>query len=421
MKKDLINLLIGFVLIFVGYYFVSYKNTFIHYLSVLILIYGVFVIIGKSLKILLLVNGEFKNIRQFENKQNLQIPNFISQILKLRIKCNKEITFETPFFGTFYILNYHNNKEENHENPHYIINEINYFIKQSLDPLYNFRKIIPFAHNKNYGVLFIEENDEKIIFIDLNNSNFKPFVLDKNIGFYLDLKKMTMQNNIYHYNGLKKIENIMSENDYFYAAPDCIFDGNDYVDIFRKAFKILDSKIDFSLLKIEEKDDKYFIEIEIENQIFTTYFNKHSDYIDNQRITIVLNEILILIKYIPTKKFYLLSTSFCDFGIAIADQNTYQKLKENGCIEFDMEQQKITVEEVNIIRKRADLITEIENIEFHIKVIKENSKDLQKGNQYHFTFETKYSFDDEGIIELKNRLKVIIVKIELGYEIFFNK
>jgi len=104
----------------------------------------------------------------------------------------------------------------------------------------------------------------------------------------------------------------------------------------------------------------------------------------------------------------------------LADQNTYEKLKENGCIDFDFENQKLTAEEIKSIRKYSDLSTEIDNIEFHIKVVKKsNKKDFKKRKQYHFSYQTKYLFDADGLNLIKEKLNIIIVKIELGYEIFF--
>jgi hypothetical protein len=421
MKKELQNILIGVVLCLLGYYLYSVKYAFLNYIGIVFILYGVFVVIIKASKVLLLLNGEFKNIRDFESKQNLTIPDFISVILKFRIKNNKEIVFEIPFYGTFYVLNYNNKAQDNFDNPNHINKEIAYTVKQRLYPLYNFSEIIPFAVNNNYTVLFFEEGKEEINIIDLDDSSLKPFKLENKLNFYLDIKNLEFKNDAYYYNGLKKMESLISENEYFYDVPDSIWEGKDYLEIFSKSFNLLDSKINYTLINVEEKNDIYILEMQIEDKIFKTYFNRQSHYIDSTRITIVLNEILSLIKYNPSKRFYLLSNSFCDFGIVLADQSTYQKLNENGCLEFDHEKQKITTEEIAIIRKYSDLDIEIENIEFHIKVIIKNEKNLKKGNQYHFTYKTNYIFDEEGITELKKRLKVIIVKIESGYEIFFIK
>ncbi|WP_269236416.1 hypothetical protein [Flavobacterium flavigenum] len=124
--------------------------------------------------------------------------------------------------------------------------------------------------------------------------------------------------------------------------------------------------------------------MQIEDKIFNTYFNRQSHYIDSTRITIVLNEILTQIKYNPSKRFYLLSTSFCDFDILLADENTYQKLNENGCLEFDYEKHKISPDEISIIRKYSDLDTEIDNIAFHIKVIIKKRGKAKKGQSISF-------------------------------------
>lgn len=421
MKKELQNILVSVVLCLIGYYFYTVEYVFLNYTGIILIIYGVFVITVKTVKMLLLLNGEFKSIRGFENNQNLTIPDFIADILKFRIKNNKEISFEIPYYGTFHVLDYNDKTKNSFTNPSHIQNEIISIVNQTYYPLYNFSKIIPFAINNSYTVLFFEEGNDEINIIDLDDAHLKPFKLENKVNFYLDLKNLKLQNNSYYYNGLKKIESLVSENEYFYDVPDSIWEGKDYADVFAKSFELLDSKINFSIVKIEEKEDKYLFDIQIENTIFKTYFDRHSHYIDSSRITVVLNEILELIKYVPAKRYYLLSNSFCDFGIVLADQETYQKLKENGCIELDYEKLKMNEEEINIIRQYSDLNTEIDNIEFHIKVIKKEEKnELKKGNQYHFTYKTNYLFDQEGIKELKKRLKVEIVKMESGYEIFFH-
>ncbi|QSB25337.1 hypothetical protein [Flavobacterium sp. CLA17] len=418
-KRNLINILIGIILILFGYYLNSLNVPLLHYMGLLMIIYGSFVSVVKTLKITFLNNGKFKAIRRFEENNNLLLPNSIKEILEFRIKHNKEVIFEVPYFGKFNVLNY-NSKDNNFNNPSFLKEEIINLINREFYPVFRVQNIIPIASNNMFGALFVEENKSEIVYIDLDNSNFKPLILDKKIDFYLDVNKLSLQNNSYHYNALEKLENIISDKEFFYDVPDGIFEGRDYLEIFEKSFNLLDISIDYSITAIEEKEDKYIIELEIENKIFKTFFQKYSHYIDNERITIVLNEILELTEANVQKKFYLLSYEFCDFGIVLADQSTYEKLKENGCIDFDFENQKLTAEEIKSIRKYSDLSTEIDNIEFHIKVVKKsNNKDFKKGKQYHFSYQTKYLFDTDGLNLIKEKLNIIIVKIELGYEIFF--
>jgi len=418
-KRNLINILIGIILILFGYYLYSLNASLFHYMGLLLIIYGSFVSIVKTLKIIFLNNGKFKAIRRFEESENLQIPSFIKEILEFRIKNNRELLFEVAYLGEFKVLNY-NSTDSNFNNPSFLKEAILDFVNSEFYPVFRVENLIPIARNKSNGALFVEENKSEVVYIDLDNSNFKPLALDKKIDFYLDLNKLSLQNNAYYGNALEKLENIISNKEFFYDVPDGIFEGKDYLEIFDKSFNLLDISIDYSITAIQEKEDKYFIELEIENKIFKTFFQKYSHYIDNERITIVLNEILELTQAHVQKKFYLLSYEICDFGIVLADQNTYEKLKENGCIDFDFENQKLTAEEIKSIRKYSDLSIEIENIEFHIEVVKKSNKnDFKKGEQYHFSYQTKYLFDTDGLNLIKEKLNIIIVKIELGYEIFF--
>jgi len=418
-KRNLINILIGITLIFFGYYLCSLNVQLVHYMGILMIIYGSFVSVVKILKITFLNNGKFKGIRRFEENENLQIPRSIKEILEFRIKNNRDLLFEVAYLGEFNVLNY-NSTDSDFNNPSFLKEAILDLLNSEFYPVFPVENLIPIARNKSNGALFVEENKSKVVYIDLDNSNFKPLALDKKLDYYLDLNKLSLQNNAYYGNALEKLENIISNKEFFYDVPDGIFEGKDYLEIFEKSFNLLDISIDYSITAIEEKEDKYFIELEIENKIFKTFFQKYSHYIDNERITIVLNEILELTQANVQKKFYLLSYEFCDFGIVLADQNTYEKLKENGCIDFDFENQKLTAEEIKSIRKYSDLSREIENIEFHIEVVKKsNKKDFKKGEQYHFSYQTKYLFDTDGLNLIKEKLNIIIVKIELGYEIFF--
>lgn len=133
-----------------------------------------------------------------------------------------------------------------------------------------------------------------------------------------------------------------------------------------------------------------------------------------------MNEILNLINYNSENKFYVLSYQFCDFGIVLANLNTYKKLKENGCINFDFQNQELTIKEKEKINKYSDLKTEIDNIEFYIKVAKESTeKTLKKGEQYHLSYPTEYIFNAGEIEMINKKLNILIFKKEGEYEVFF--
>jgi hypothetical protein len=420
-NKNLINLLIGLLLTLLGYFLYLSKGNFWHYFGLLMLIYGIFVTIVKMYKMIYLSEGKYKNIWEFEDKEELNIKGYIKEVLEFRIKNTKEVTFEIPHFGLFSVINYNDDKANDFRNHKKLKNEIKDFIKNVCYPVLSFDNIIPLAINHSYGVLFLEEKNNEIVYLDLDNSNFKPWILDNKLDYYLNLNKLKIQNDTYYYNGLLKLEDIMPDNKFFYDVPDCIFESKDYVDIFKKCFNLLNKKIDYSITNIKDFEDKFTFELNIENHIYKTYFQRFSDYIDSDKLIIVLNEILSLIKYNSENKFYFISNQFCDFGIVLANNKNYKNLKENGCIEFDYETQKFTKEEKEKINKYSDFITEVENIEFYIDVAKKSDKEkLKKGEQYHLLYPSKYAFDDKELKIIKERLNVIAIKIETGYEIFFN-
>lgn len=443
MKKDLINALIGVALCLVGVFLVNTGNTFLYYLGLILIIYGAFVAIVKFLKNLLLRSGQFKSIREFANNHNLIIPDFVNKVLEFRIKNNKEVTFEIPHFGTFHVLDYNNKKDENDfTNPNKMVDEVRYFVKQNFSPVFNFYKIIPVASNQSYTVLFVEEGKDDLILMDLDDSGLKPIVLAKKLNFYLDISKSTLENGVYHYNGLQRIEDLISKDKYFYDIPDGIFEGKDYLEILQKCFNLLEVKPEFSLLSVEELEDKYYISLEIENKESRMVFTKCSHYLDSENLVKALNDVLVLLDYQPSEKFYLLSYSICDFGIVLSDEKTRQKLDENGCLLFDSDNHRLSSDEIervrnffdlnaqikdieyslgvldSEVRRRSDLDAEIENIEFYLRVVRENNP-IEKGLVYNFPYQTKCNLNDEDIAEIKKRFNVDFQKTETGYDVFF--
>ncbi|MFK7002131.1 hypothetical protein V3470_14445 [Flavobacterium oreochromis] len=419
-NKNSINLIIGLLFILLGYFLYLLKNNFWHYLGLVILIYGTFVTIVKILKMFYLAQGKYKNIWKFEDSEELNIKGYTKEVLQFRIKNNKEVTFEVPHFGLFSVINYNDDNTNEFSNSQKLKTELNYFIKDYCYPVISFGNIIPLAINHSYGVLFLDDKSDKLVYLDLDNSSFKPLFLDNKLEFYLNIKRLVFKNDTYYYNGLIKLEQIATDKKFFYDVPDCIFEGKDYIDIFNKCFNLLDENINYSIINIKDSEDKYTFEFKIENHIYKTYFQRFSDYIDSEKLIIVLNEMLSLAKNSTENKFYLISNQFCDFGVVLANNYNYKKLKENGCIEFDYESQKFTEEEKEKINKYSDFTRQVENIEFYIKVAKKSNKEeLKKSEQYHLSYPTDYFFDEEELKIIRERLNVILVKKENEYEIFF--
>ncbi|MFD2941399.1 hypothetical protein [Flavobacterium notoginsengisoli] len=394
------------------------KSVFWEYLGILLIVYGAFVIFIKSLKIIFSIKDKYKDLAVFERKTKREIPGFIRKIFEHQIRNAKNIEFEIPHYGAFQIINYTISQGDNFDNPYHILKEIEEYIERYMFPVLNYSKIIPFAVNQRYSVLFVEEGKEDIILVDLDSEN-KPLVLQNKIDYYIDVNKLEFINNKYYFNGLKKIQDILNENEYFFDIPDCISEGKDYYEILDKSFSLLEKKPDFSILNIEETQDSYILNLKIEDQSKKIKLQRYSDYVDGEKLIKNLNEILSLLNY-DKKKYYLLSNNICDFGIALAAEITYQTLLSNGCIDLNEDELKLNSDEVTEIRKYSDLITQIENIEFHLSIVKKNNE-IKKGLIYNFLYETKYEFDNNGIIELKKKLKVNLKKTDSGYEIYFEK
>src|SRR6218665_3273957 len=165
------------------------KSVFWEYLGILLMVYGAFVIFIKSLKIIFSIKDKYKHLTVFERKTKREIPGFIRKTLEYQIKNGKNIEFEIPHYHTFQIINYTINQGDNFDNPYHILKEIEEYIETYMFPVLNYSKIIPFAVNQRYSVLFVEEGKEDIILVDLDSEN-KPLVLQNKIDYYIDVNKL---------------------------------------------------------------------------------------------------------------------------------------------------------------------------------------------------------------------------------------
>lgn len=416
MKKNIVNIFIGGILLIAGIKLHDSSKILWKYIGVSLIVYGIFVILIKSIKIIINSENKYRPLDIFEKNNNRIIPVFIRKIFEVQLKNNKKIEFEIPHYGTFKIINY-NQKGGDLGDPNDIVKEINEFIKRYYFPVLNYSKVIPFATSCNFMYLFVEEGKNDIILIDLDSADRRPLVLSNKIDNYIDINKLELRNDIYYYNGLKKIEEIADLNSYFFDTPDCIFETKDYFELYTKSFDLLRKKFDFSFLSILETEENHMLTVNIEDQSKEIKLQKFSDYIDSENFIQSLNEILILLNY-DQKKYYLISNSICDFGVVLADKKTYQSLYENGCIEISEEKLKLNSEELNAIRKYGDLITEISNIEFHLNLTKKQNE-LEESIVYDFFYKTSYNFDNDGIEELNRQLKVHIKKVDSGYSVYF--
>lgn len=416
MKKNVINIFIGAIVLIGGIKLYDSGIVLCKYIGVLFMIYGVLVIVTKFIKIISSSKNKQEQLQVFEKDNNIIIPSFIREILEFQLENNRKIEFEIPHYGTFSILDY-NQKGEDLSAPNYIVKEIDEHIKRYLFPAFNYSKIIPFATSGDYMFLFVEEGKNDIILIDLDSMNKRPFVLSNKIDDLLSINKMELRNDIYYCNKIKKIEDIVEKNNYFFDVPDCIVEAKDYFEIYAKSFNLLKSKFVFSFLNILENEENYILNISIEGQSKEVELRKYSDYIDAENFIQSLNEILLLLNY-NQKKYYLISHTNCDFGVVLADKKTYKKLSENGCIEVTAENLKLNSEEIHAIQKYSDLITEIDNIEFYLNLTKKHNE-LKESIVYDFLYETVYEFDNNGIEALKRKLNVTIKKVDSGYLVYF--
>lgn len=422
MKNNIINIFIGIILLISGLALHSSNNgvsssVFWKYLGTIFIVYGVFVILVKTIKIIVSLNDKYKKLTTFEKNNKRIVPDFIRKILEYRLENSKDIKFEIPNYGTFQIINYNVDRGNDFNNPYHILKEIDEHIERYFFPVISYSKIIPFAVNNSCKFLFVEEGKKDVVLIDLDSEDTRPLILKSKIDYYIDINKLELRNEGYYYNGLKKIEDIIDKNNYFFDVPDCIFEGKDYFEFFTKSFNLLEKSLAFSFSSVEETEESYILNLNIEDKSKTIKLGKCSHYIDSENFIIILNEILSLLNY-NQKQYYLISNNICDFGIVLADEKTFQVLSDNGCIELN--EVKLNSDELIHIRKYNDLIREIENIEFHLNIVKKDNE-IEKELLYNFFYKTDYEFDSSGTNELQKRLKVYLKKTDSGYDVYFTK
>ncbi|PXY44327.1 hypothetical protein [Flavobacterium hydrophilum] len=422
MRNNIINIFIGVVLLISGLCLHNSNNgvassVFLKYLGVVLVIYGTFVILTKAIKIIISLNTKYKKLTTFEKNNKRVIPDFVRKILEYRLENNKDINFEIPNYGKFQIINYNVDKGNDFNNPYHILKEIDEHIGRYFFPVISYSKIIPFAVNNNYKFLFVEEGKKDVVLIDLDSEDTRPLILKSKIDYYIDINKLELRKEGYYYNGLKKIEDIIDKNNYFFDVSDCIFEGKDYFEFFAKSFNLLEKNLVFSFSSVEETEQSYILNLNIEDKSKKIKLEKSSHYIDSENFIGILNEILSLLNY-NQKQYYLISNNICDFGVVLADEKTFQVLSDNGCIELN--EVKLNSDELIYIRKYNDLIREIENIEFHLNIVKKDNE-IEKELLYNFFYKTDYEFDSSGMNVLQQRLKVYLKKADSGYDVYFTK
>lgn len=202
MKKNLVNICIGVLLIILGCGLYHMGSKFWSYTGVFCITYGFFVVLFKLLKLICSADLENEQLNTYEQVHRLIIPDYIRSILEFQLNTNKKVEFEIPSFGTFHILDY-NQKGNDLTNPYFIAEEIEAHMVRCLFPAVPSAKIIPFAGTDDYMFLFVEEQNDDIILIDLDAPNCRPLILKGTIECYLDIDGLQLRNGKYYYNGLK--------------------------------------------------------------------------------------------------------------------------------------------------------------------------------------------------------------------------
>jgi len=132
------------------------------------------------------------------------------------------------------------------------------------------------------------------------------------------------------------LDDIISDEEFFFGVPDCIFHGNDYKEHIEKAFNL--TKGILNLEKFESDKIQKMIGVEpgyiydfnltVNGKNENFHVQRMSDYVDGLRLIEGLNQILKNSGYAGDKYFYEIHGSVFDFGIAFTNKEKEEELIE---------------------------------------------------------------------------------------------
>lgn len=359
-------------------------------------------------------------IKEFEEKHGRLFPQSLRTALNFQAENKTKIQFEVPNVGTFDLLDF--DSEDKYSNPHLLVP----IIDKHLDgfyPVINYSKVIPFARSTwgdSSTYLVVEDNSETIIWVDLDSNEKKPAELSFDINTLIDVNNLVKKGDTLYYSCKKKFKKIIAADKYFLGVPDCIHAITDYEKMFRKSLALTGSSVDFKFQPQGDSVDSYSFVIKVGEFSKTYTVKKFSDLISGDEFVRILNDILINTMNSNGFSFYELSYDAFDFGIAYANTETAALLRANGYLQSTSSHTEFSNDEKQAIENAQDFKREIENIEFHMKIVSGNITAEHKNTTVHFSYKSTFHLDDEGIKLLKKMTKINKVeKIDGGYNFFF--
>ena len=128
------------------------------------------------------------------------------------------------------------------------------------------------------------------------------------------------------------LNDIITDEDFFYDMPDCISCANDYESLIENSLKLTDGILKLERFNSEDKDNKFLFELIVNNQTIKFSLENQSDYVDSEGLITALNMILDTLDIEGNRIFCDVNGGTIDFGVAFITPEKEKELASNGLI-----------------------------------------------------------------------------------------
>ena len=126
--------------------------------------------------------------------------------------------------------------------------------------------------------------------------------------------------------------NLISNEEHFYAVPDCISECSDYKELIEQSFNLTDGQLILESFNCSESETTYIFELTVNKSTEKFEVKKISDSVDTNGLILGLNSILINRGVITQNRFVDLVGGPVDFGIAFISPDKEMNLAKNGLV-----------------------------------------------------------------------------------------
>lgn len=368
----------------------------------------------------------------FENYVKRYFPPALKAILNYQLEAGVGLEFEVPNYGRFELLDYSkvipvivpsaSQAVDRDANPYYLMKDIESYLRDFY-PVVQFADILPFARN-TWGdqtlSLFVESNQDNMILVDLD-SHKKPFVFNAAVESLIDIRQLSDTDGLLYGDTREKFEAILQEGEFVYSLPDWINSMDDCRELISSCLLLAgpDNVSHFEPLESVDNTVHRF-RISAVTIVAEYTLSVGEGMINRDELIEILNDFLGKTALAPDRRFYQISQEYYHFGIACTDQHKAARLSRNGYLHSAETGTEYSPEEKELIRNASDLFSEIENVQFCLKVMHQKLSPEYSGQTVSIFYETGFIFDSAGLALVKKMTGIEDLEKEAnGYNLIY--